>query len=135
MPELNVTCSNGVMRLQFNRPAVLNALSPNMLNALIEACDDIGKDESVRVVLLEGSGEHFSTGADLPAFHECMVSDPLPSADLGRRATEAVAALPQITIAAIRGYCIMKCCWGSRMNTVPSPRHRNLLSLRNATVT
>ncbi len=106
MAELSIISSNGLTRLQFNRPAVLNALSPKMLGELIAACGDIAKDESTRVVMLEGAGKHFSAGADLPAFHELMTSDPLPGADLGRRATEAVAALPQITIAALRGYCV-----------------------------
>ncbi len=101
MSELNIISTNGLVRLQLNRPAVLNALSPTLLNAIIDACDDIGQDESIRVVVLEGAGQHFSAGADLPAFHKDLVSDPLPTADLGRRATEAIAALPQIAIAAI----------------------------------
>ncbi len=99
MSELNIISSNGLLRLQLNRPKVLNALSPTLLNAIIDACNDIGQDESIRVVVLEGAGEHFSAGADLPAFHKDLVSDPLPTADLGRRATEAIAALPQIAIA------------------------------------
>jgi enoyl-CoA hydratase/carnithine racemase len=89
-----------------NRPAVLNALSPQLLNAIVDACAEIARDESVRVVVLEGSGEHFSAGADLPAFHKDLVSDPLKTADLGRRTADAIAALPQITIAAIRGHCV-----------------------------
>ncbi|MCH7853973.1 MAG: enoyl-CoA hydratase/isomerase family protein [Proteobacteria bacterium] len=106
MSELNIISSNGLVRLQLNRPTVLNALSPKLLRAIIDACKDIGQDDSVRVVVLEGAGQHFSAGADLPAFHKDLVSDPLPTADLGRRATEAIAALPQIAIAAIRGHCV-----------------------------
>lgn len=106
MSELNVISSNGVVRLQFNRPSVLNALSPELLNAIIDTCKNVGKDDSIRVVLLEGSGKHFSAGADLPAFHKDLISDPQATADLGRRATEAIAALPQIAIAAIRGHCV-----------------------------
>ena len=106
MSELNIISTNGLVRLQLNRPAVLNALSPTLLNAIIDACHDIGQDDAVRVVVLEGSGEHFSAGADLPAFHKDLVSDPESTADLGRRATDAIAALPQIAIAAIRGHCV-----------------------------
>lgn len=106
MSELNIISSNKLVRLQLNRPTVLNALSPTLLNAIIDACNDIGQDDSVRVVVLEGSGGHFSAGADLPAFHKDLVSDPEATADLGRRATEAIAALPQIAIAAIRGHCV-----------------------------
>lgn len=106
MSVLESSRSNGLLRLQFNRPAVLNALSPQLLTTIIESCDEIAKDDSVRVVVFEGAGEHFSAGADLPAFNVDLDSDPLATADLGRRATEAIAALPQITIAAIRGYCV-----------------------------
>ncbi|NOX70200.1 MAG: enoyl-CoA hydratase/isomerase family protein [Gammaproteobacteria bacterium] len=106
MSELNVISSNGVVRLQFNRPSVLNALSPDLLNAIIDTCTNVGKDDSIRVVLLEGSGKHFSAGADLPAFHKDLISNPQATADLGRRATEAIAALPQIAVAAIRGHCV-----------------------------
>jgi enoyl-CoA hydratase/carnithine racemase len=56
--------------------------------------------------VLDGSGKHFCAGADLPQFTKCMESDPHGTADLGRRAAEALAAIPQITIAAIKGYCI-----------------------------
>jgi len=106
MSELNIISSAGLVRLQLNRPAVLNALSPQLLSSIIDACNSISQDDSVRVVVLEGSGDHFSAGADLPAFHQDLVSDPLPTADLGRRTAEAIAALPQITIAAIRGHCV-----------------------------
>lgn len=106
MSELNVISSNGVVRLQFNRPSVLNALSPELLNAIIDTCKKVGKDDSIRVVLLEGSGKHFSAGADLPAFHKDLIANPQATADLGRRATEAIAALPQIAVAAIRGHCV-----------------------------
>jgi len=78
-----------------------------MLHDLIDVCGDLGRDESTRVVLLEGAGRCFSAGADLPAFLGLLAGpDPHSIADLGRRATNAVAALPQITIAGIRGHCV-----------------------------
>jgi enoyl-CoA hydratase/carnithine racemase len=106
MSEINLTITGGIARLQLSRPEVFNALSPNLLNELIETCDKLSKDEAANVVVLEGSGKHFCAGADLPQFTQRMESDPLGTADLGRRAAEAIATMPQITIAAIRGYCI-----------------------------
>ncbi len=98
--------SGSVARLLLNRPAVLNALSPDLLTDLITLCEDLAANPSVRVVVFEGAGEHFSAGADLPQFAKGLQSHPHDTADLGRRASESIAALPQITIAAIRGYCI-----------------------------
>lgn len=104
--DVVLSVSNTIARLQLNRPAVFNALSPDLLNELISICDDLAADSAIRVVVFEGAGEHFSAGADLPRFTEGLRADPQPTADLGRRASEAIATLPQITIAAIKGYCI-----------------------------
>lgn len=95
------------MRVVFDRPRVLNALSPALLNDLVEACAEIGRDDSVKVVRFEGAGKCFSAGADLPAFLALLNGPDAQSvADLGRRATNAVAELPQITVAGIRGHCV-----------------------------
>jgi enoyl-CoA hydratase/carnithine racemase len=107
MSDLKVSIDDGVARILFDRPNVLNALSPSLLNALIETCGDLSRDDSTRVVLLEGAGRCFSAGADLPAFLPLLAEpNPQATADLGRRATHAIAALPQITVAGIRGHCV-----------------------------
>ncbi len=106
MSNINLTTNNGIARLELNRPEVLNALSPALLQELIDHCAVLAEDEAAKVVVLAGAGKHFCAGADLPDFTKCMQVDPEGTADLGRRAAEALAAVPQITIAAIRGYCI-----------------------------
>ena len=106
MSEINFSITGGIARLQLNRPDVFNALSPDLLQELIDRCSELAEDDSTRVVVLEGSGKHFCAGADLPQFMKRMETDPHGTADLGRRAAEALAAIPQITIAAIKGYCI-----------------------------
>jgi len=106
MSDLNLSVEDGIARLQLNRPAVFNALSPGLLLELIDRCDELARDDVTKVVVLEGSGKHFCAGADLPQFTKRMKTDPHGTADLGRRAAEALAAIPQITIAAIKGYCI-----------------------------
>jgi len=106
MSNLKLRTTGNVARLKLNRPDVFNALSPDLLTELIEKCGDLGKDESTKVVVLEGAGKHFCAGADLPQFTKKMESDPRGTADLGRRAAAALANIPQITIATIKGYCI-----------------------------
>ena len=104
---LDVSRQDGIARIVFDRPAVLNALSPKLLISLIEVCGELGEDERVRVVRMEGAGPCFSAGADLPAFlAELGGEDAHAIADLGRRAVEAVAALPQVSIAGPRGHCV-----------------------------
>ncbi len=106
MSDINLSITGGIARLQLNRPQVFNALSPDLLQELILHCDELATDEAARVVVLEGAGKHFCAGADLPRFTKSMESDPHGTADLGRCAAEALATLPQITIATIKGYCI-----------------------------
>lgn len=106
MSEINLSINDGIARLQLSRPEVFNALSPVLLEQLIDTCDQLAQEDTTKVVVLEGSGKHFCAGADLPQFTKRMEADPQGTADLGRRATEALAAIPQMAIAAIKGYCI-----------------------------
>ena len=106
MPDLNINVVDGVATLELNRPGVLNALSPDLLNELVAACDEIAGQDEIRVVVLRGAGRAFSAGADLPAFGEHLEAGSTEISDLGRRAAAAIGALPQIVIAAIHGHCV-----------------------------
>jgi 2-(1,2-epoxy-1,2-dihydrophenyl)acetyl-CoA isomerase len=56
---------DGVLRLELDRPDKRNALTDEMVAALIGAVDTAGRDERVRVILLTGSGDHFCAGFDI----------------------------------------------------------------------
>jgi enoyl-CoA hydratase/carnithine racemase len=51
--------------LTLNRPHAMNALSGELIDALQAEFDRIGRDKSIRCVILEGKGRAFSTGHDL----------------------------------------------------------------------
>ncbi len=107
MSDLNLSIEDGVARFVFDRPSALNALSPTVLSDLVNECADLAKNDSVRVVTFAGAGGCFSAGADLVAFLPLLVgANASDAADLGRRATQAIADLPQITIAGIHGHCV-----------------------------
>jgi methylglutaconyl-CoA hydratase len=55
----------GVVLVAFNRPQVHNAFDESMIREVIEAFRDLGKDESVRVIILGAEGKSFCAGADL----------------------------------------------------------------------
>ena len=56
----------GICTITLNRPAVYNALSPELIQEITKAFIQVGEDESVRVVILTGTGDNaFSSGADL----------------------------------------------------------------------
>ncbi len=57
----------GVRILTMNRPAKKNALSDDLVQALVEAFEGAAADDEVRVVGLTGAGDAFCAGADLAA--------------------------------------------------------------------
>lgn len=52
-------------QVTFNRPAQRNALTLNMLDALMWLLDRIEQDEKCRLLILRGAGDHFCAGGDL----------------------------------------------------------------------
>ena len=62
---LVVERDGAVLRLRLDRPDRRNAVTDDMVLALIETIDAAGGDESVRVIALSGTGEHFCSGFDL----------------------------------------------------------------------
>lgn len=51
--------------LTLNRPEKMNALSKEMQLEMQHALDDLEADESIRVVIINGEGKHFSAGFDI----------------------------------------------------------------------
>jgi enoyl-CoA hydratase len=57
---------DGVAKITFNRPQVLNAFNPTMSDELKAAMKDIAADKAVKVVVLTGAGDRaFMSGADI----------------------------------------------------------------------
>jgi 2-(1,2-epoxy-1,2-dihydrophenyl)acetyl-CoA isomerase len=64
-PVLLEETIDGVRILKLNRPAKKNALSSDLVQAVIAAFDAAAADDDVRVVGLTGAGSAFCSGADL----------------------------------------------------------------------
>ena len=65
VPILLEECDRGVLRLTLNRPEARNALSVELMSALIEALGNAAKNPQVRVVVIVGAGPAFCAGHDL----------------------------------------------------------------------
>ena len=66
----------GICRVTFNRGKALNAINLDMANALRQIAADIRADDTIRVVVLSGTGDHFMAGGDVKAFKAFLDSDP-----------------------------------------------------------
>jgi len=62
--------ADGVLRLTLNRPEARNALSIDLMTALIEALGGAAKDPEVRVVVIAAVGPAFCAGHDLRELRE-----------------------------------------------------------------
>lgn len=96
--------------LRLQRPQAMNAISTALLDELNVALDEIEADESVRVVVLTGSGRAFCAGADLKALADNTgMVDPERVVDFvgyAARTIERLAALAQPVIAGVNGLAL-----------------------------
>jgi enoyl-CoA hydratase/carnithine racemase len=103
--------SNGIATLTLNRPKQYNALSEELLRELQRALKEIEKDESVRVVVIAGSGPAFCAGHDLKQ----MRADPRKSYydQLFAQCSDvmkSITHLPQPVIARVHGIATAAGC-------------------------
>lgn len=107
-PHLDLAVDGPVARLTLDRPEVLNALSLELLHALVDACHWLGEQEEVRVVVLSGAGRTFSAGADLATLDHLLAEGPTAraAAAAGDAAATALEALGAVTIAQVEGRCV-----------------------------
>ncbi len=70
MSDLLEAVKDGVAVLTLNRPDRLNAMSPAMLDAMLEALPRLADDAAVGVVVLTGAGRGFCAGGDVKAMAE-----------------------------------------------------------------
>ncbi len=93
-----------------NQPDRLNALSFALVDALHDALDAIGRDNSCRVVVLTGAGRGFCSGLDLSSIEGSSTSAGTSGPRAGMLSQEHIADLPirirrlqQPVIAAVNG--------------------------------
>lgn len=66
---------NGVACITINRPKSLNSLTKSMMIDLARIFKSLDADDSVRVIILTGSGRTFCSGVDLTAAEEVFKGD------------------------------------------------------------
>ncbi|MBS7248753.1 MAG: enoyl-CoA hydratase-related protein [Candidatus Jordarchaeales archaeon] len=95
-----------VAKIILNRPEKLNALSPDLLEELEKAIEEVKADKEVRVLIITGSGKAFSAGADVGAMVEATPLQAKESSLRGHKIFKALEGLDIPVIAAINGYAL-----------------------------
>jgi enoyl-CoA hydratase/carnithine racemase len=104
--ELLYDVRDGIAVVTLNRPDALNAWTPTMGEAYLEALDSAAADPQVRVVVVTGAGRGFCAGADMNLLQG--LADSRGGArvgGLGRGPAEMEPAVPKPVIAAVNGAC------------------------------
>ena len=107
---------SGIATLTMNAPGRLNALSDAMLAALRSEFSRLGRDGSVRAVILRGAGKAFCAGHDLKEMQAGRAAEDKGRAyfaDLFTRCAEVmqmIPALPQPVIAEAHGIATAAGC-------------------------
>nr|WP_174861948.1 crotonase/enoyl-CoA hydratase family protein [Stutzerimonas stutzeri] len=111
-----VELADKIARVVINRPEKINAMDAAFWTEIIDIFNWVDATDDVRVVVLSGAGEHFSSGIDLQLL--ASVGSQLGS-DVGRNAEQlrrkilslqasfnAVDNCRKPVLAAIQGYCL-----------------------------
>lgn len=96
---LRIERDGGVLRLTFDRPERLNALTAELIHAASDAIDAASSD-GTRVIVVTGVGRAFSSGADVGADGRPPGLDTLEAAN---RLVSALTASPAPVVAAVNG--------------------------------
>ena len=98
---------DGVGLLTINRPKVLNALNPATLEEIDAALDQVRSDDSIRVLVITGSGEKaFVAGADISEFPKMNPLQAQLFAQKGQAVFFKIEELPIPVIAAVNGFAL-----------------------------
>ena len=93
--------SVGIVTL--NRPEARNALTWEMYDALVEACEEAEADKNVRVLIIRGAGGAFSAGTDIAQFKDFDGAAGVAYEKRLEAVIDRIERLPLITIAEVDG--------------------------------
>lgn len=96
----------GVALVILDRPDRHNALSAPLIDALLSALGELGRDPAVRVVVLTGAGPSFCAGADIGEMRRAADAAPADNQRDALRLSELLHrldTLPKPTLARVQG--------------------------------
>ena len=93
--------------LRINRPEALNAMNIDVISELSRTIDILGADESIKVVIITGSGEKsFCAGADISYMVNINPIDAEKYASSAQSVLNKIERLEKPVIAAVNGYAL-----------------------------
>ncbi len=109
---LRLQISGDIATIRLSRPEKRNAISPEMIDDLMDALGEV-ETSSARVAILTGEGKAFSSGMDLAALKALATQSPEENLEDARRFARLLRRIwsfPKPTIAAVNGAAIAGGC-------------------------
>ncbi|MBD5830580.1 enoyl-CoA hydratase [Janibacter melonis] len=110
---IRTTRDGGVATVELHRPDKLNALTLDMLDGLVSTAHELGRDRSLRAVIIAGSGESFCAGLDFATvmsdragLWRAFAPRPWRGTNTFQEACWAYRRLPVPVVAAVHGNCL-----------------------------
>ncbi len=101
--EIQIERAEGVLTITLARPAKKNAITTHMYQVMADALASAQADQAVRVILLRGSGGHFSAGNDLEDF---MKAPPQDESAPVLQFLRQISLAPKPLVAAVAGVAV-----------------------------
>src|SRR6202050_3420365 len=103
MNEIVTEHSDGVLRIELNRPAKRNAMNSSMYATLADVFIDAASDERTRVALWRGAGDSFCAGNDIEDF---LNNPPGPGDSPQARLMNALVDFDKPIVVAVHGAAV-----------------------------
>lgn len=97
---------SGIHTVTINNPDNLNALNGKIIKTLKEVFAKIKDDDSVKVVILTGSGRAFVAGADIAEMADMDPVQGMAFGEMGSKLFKEIEEFPVPVIAAINGFAL-----------------------------
>src|SRR5437588_11255462 len=108
--NLCFTSEGDLAVITLNRPNRRNALSLELMLELIDCLDQIGKDRTLRALILAAAGKVFSSGHDLSEMVGCDLKEYRHLFDVCSQLMEKIQSISQPVIAQVQGIATAAGC-------------------------
>lgn len=113
LETLQLRVEDDVAHVRLDAPDRANALSPAMIEEIVEVYSRDWLGDGVRALVLTGAGKHFSAGADLAHLRSLLDAGAernREDSETLRRLFESVLRQPALTVALVQGACVAGGC-------------------------
>ena len=101
---VHVEVAESVAYVSMNRPKQLNALNEVLIKELVDCLKELKKSESIKILVLQGSGPAFSSGGDIKEMLQISNNDQFfIIMDQINELIETIFTMPMVTISSIHG--------------------------------